>query len=430
MNRLLPLLAVCGVFAATPDGCVAADPFRATTANAQPPVIQRLETEIQKAKKKRNELQSHLKEVRASHLQYRNWLKKQFQQAKFEDALQTARLRQAAEIQRQLSLAGIQPTGSVVVNRFGRIVGFNAGVYVNPTEHAVGRLLGRRLMNDAFDEYAAWRQAIGNDLAAARKKLSEYGRVTTQLRTDVNKLGRWIDAAERTKQKLKESGRLPEPEYASKLPPGVVLAMTFDEPTVRGSSVKVVQDLSGWGNHGVCTGCEPAKGLLGNGLKFSKDGQQLRTLLGEKEIQTVAFWVKVDSLEKPQSLLRGNGDDRSLGVRLGPSEMRIVLGGVDRKPATVAFRHGMTADKWHHLAFVIDRGQKQLSVYVDGDRKQTVTLRNGIPVPDAFLNVGGEKQGLRGVVDELVAFHRPLTAKEVKTVYQMGKDGESLAAKR
>jgi hypothetical protein len=34
------------------------------------------------------------------------------------------------------------------------------------------------------------------------------------------------------------------------------------------------------------------------------------------------------------------------------------------------------------------------------------------------------------VVDELVAFHRPLTAKVVKTVYQMGKDGESLAAKR
>lgn len=86
---------------------------------------------------------------------------------------------------------------------------------------------------------------------------------------------------------------------------------------------------------------------------------------------------------------------------------------------------GLAEHAWTHLAVVVDRAQRQVRFYLDGQQDSTHELPAGftgtLDVP-ADLTIGSTWQPFIGLLDEVKIFRRALTEAEIKAAYERAKD--------
>jgi hypothetical protein len=246
-------------------------------------------------------------------------------------------------------------------------------------------------------------------------------------------------------------------EHSPSLPGGAILVMTFDNNTVFTKDGSVfVKDLSGRGNLGEIHGASFVRGKVGNALKF--DGHDWVSVSGEypsgASPRTIAAWVRCDKWQDAHmEVVVMYGDPpqgRAFAISLWPDVKRSVW------PNKVWGIHGHMADlittlsadtRWHHHAITYDGAEG--AYYCDGQQvargplqylnpkpphsKQPTRPLRTAASPMAFGNNLTDPKHLcffRGTLDEVVVYDRVLAAEEIKTLYQMGLNGEALAEYR
>jgi hypothetical protein len=123
-----------------------------------------------------------------------------------------------------------------------------------------------------------------------------------------------------------------------------------------------------------------------------------------------------------------DGEEDWLCVRVNASHDKTQI-------ASLCDKEGVSDKEWHHVVMVIDRSEKELKAYLDGDATKFSSGGSGgksasmagfgaIGVKDnPMLGLGF---GLDGDLDEFSAWSRALTEAEVKDLYTLGQRGESL----
>ncbi|RMG40523.1 MAG: hypothetical protein D6725_03270 [Planctomycetota bacterium] len=195
-------------------------------------------------------------------------------------------------------------------------------------------------------------------------------------------------------------------------------------------------------------------------LQFSRPGARVRTRIdGVFQAFTFVCWARIDSLEhrynalfmadgyengEPHWQIRDDGRlmfsvmvDDTQDVRFfSKREGRIVRdAGLHRVYYTPPIWDISKAGRWFHLAAVYDPSERRVRQYVDGrpvsderipDRFHITDLRIG---PAEIGNWGQPfrktpwfaVRNLNGAIDELLIFDAPLSADEIRRLYEQGK---------
>jgi len=189
-------------------------------------------------------------------------------------------------------------------------------------------------------------------------------------------------------------------------------------------------------------GPEFAEGVIGQALVF--DGKK-GVVLGEDLITdydySVAFWLRVDAFTNHTTTFFGCYVDEDnyfywfSFVPYGWNNGTLIWARDDKKniwyDGLPPFN--LEKERWYHVVIVVDQGKARL--FIDGEEVPLKVQINGQPnpqglVPDVFsikpgalfaLGVNYWDPALRGMIDELRVYDRPLTAEEVKLLYEEGR---------
>jgi hypothetical protein len=199
---------------------------------------------------------------------------------------------------------------------------------------------------------------------------------------------------------------------------GLVLHYTFDDSEGAG-----VRDHSGLGHDGKLVGptLTPA-GRKGGGCLFSQNLDELQVGNAEDlHLQdfTLAIWIKRARQDTPSSgtwsAILFSYLDQGYGMGLQQNGTIFIAGDQKQFPALAA----VTDTKWHHVVMTRD-GQKAVA-YLDGEPCGEFPLSE--PYKDFnALCIGAVGRNLgypfNGVLDEVMIFNRPLSAVEVRLLFQ------------
>lgn len=202
----------------------------------------------------------------------------------------------------------------------------------------------------------------------------------------------------------------------------LVLYLTCDEGTG-----KVLKDLSGNKNEGENHGAKWVTGKYGEALEYSGTSSWITVpdspLLnfGPKDSFTAECWIKVTGEASGQGNFLAK-----YAVGAGTTPFYGMFHNANNKVHAYVRDTGGTVvdswseseindDKWHHLALIRDTAKKKVYLYVDGNMDfegadPTADLTNDVPL--AIGRHTGEF--LRGIVDEVALWRRPLGVDEVK----------------
>ena len=201
-------------------------------------------------------------------------------------------------------------------------------------------------------------------------------------------------------------------------------------------------------------------GAASTGLEFDRPGARVRARIdGEFSALTFACWVRIDSLEHVYNALfmsdgyengelhwqiRNDGrlmfsvmvDDSRKTRHFSKIDQTFVeSAGLAKIYFTDSIWDVSKSGQWFHLVAVYDPASRQVEQFVDGERLSTEKI------PDRYfvdsLRIGPAEIGnwgqpfrntpwfavrnLNGTIDELAIFSQPLTAEEIRNIYEQGK---------
>ncbi|MGB2823873.1 MAG: LamG domain-containing protein, partial [Phycisphaerae bacterium] len=213
------------------------------------------------------------------------------------------------------------------------------------------------------------------------------------------------------------------------LPKGAVLVMTFDARTgFNKAGVRCVRDLSGRNNHGVVRGPAAVGGKAGEALEF--DGiddsvaVKLSASLTFSRAVTAVAWVK--AADTSGCIASQHVSDYKGNFVFGYFERKLRFGRSARPTNSTAITDG----KWHHVVGVYDLARRRVEHYIDGELVGTFKEDQLLPRMKLDLTIGQVSSGkwqMRGLIDELALFGRPLTQREIRRIHQAGMAGKGLA---
>ena len=181
-------------------------------------------------------------------------------------------------------------------------------------------------------------------------------------------------------------------------------------------------------------GAESVKGVRGEAMAFGGDGDYVD--LGNqadwrlsKPGRTFSLWFKAGDNrgEEYNSILRryAGGDDGAgyvlsildtgrlaFTARAGKNDLH--LAGPEK---------GHAGGPWTHVAVALDMEKHEGCLYVNGTLASRDTFTGRLLDHDGRLFLGGRsdgRNGFRGAVDELMIFHKALSAEEVQSLYALG----------
>ncbi len=208
------------------------------------------------------------------------------------------------------------------------------------------------------------------------------------------------------------------PGYVTPVPPAatnLVAYYTFDE----GSGAKA-GDSSGKGNNGTASGNPQwVAGKIGGALSF--DGVDDFVDCGKgaalvvRDTITVACWIKVASFTRNWETILAMGDDSYRLSRSATTGNSVHFGCNGPTGGNLDAKTLVTTDTWRHVALVYDGINK--IVYVDGIEDARVASTGQINASAYNLYIGANAQqtgrNLKGLVDDVRIYSRPLSADEV-----------------
>lgn len=237
-------------------------------------------------------------------------------------------------------------------------------------------------------------------------------------------------------------------------------------PIARGQAGRVIKNASsvdGARDAKLVGPVNPDVGRFGGGstgLEFDRPGARVRTRIdGEFRALTFSCWVRIDSLEHVYNALfmsdgyengelhwqiRNDGrlmfsvmvdDSKKLRHFSKIDQTFVESAGLSKIYFTDPIWDVSKSGQWFHLAAVYDPGSRRIEQFVDGERLSTETISDKFFVDS--LRIGPAEIGnwgqpsrntpgfavrnLNGAIDELAIFSEPLTAKEIRNLYEQGK---------
>jgi prepilin-type N-terminal cleavage/methylation domain-containing protein len=197
---------------------------------------------------------------------------------------------------------------------------------------------------------------------------------------------------------------------------------TFDE-----GSGTTAYDSSGMGNDGIWTGTSAhyTVGKVGS-YAASFDGTSnyidcgTDSSLDFNSQFSVSFWIKGPTPNTVYAGLFGKrGEGYGWGMQISNTGPATYIR-IDTSAGTNQTSGGLTTldDTWHHAVYIIDSGSKRY--YLDGILTYTGAYNpgGGLSNPSQRLTVGGS---FVGQMDDVRIFNRPLSAEEVKVIYDATK---------
>ena len=169
-----------------------------------------------------------------------------------------------------------------------------------------------------------------------------------------------------------------------------------------------------------------ADGLFGQAYDFTGAEVLLKSsssdtnfIPGIDETQTISVWFKTDQVTERKSILFKESGCIGWQVIIN-SEGRIFgteqtgTGCSDHNYYWISSPGGTRYDDntWHHVAFVIDRPNEQIELFIDGNSVSASTVDNIHEIRPATFRVGADWQELHsieGLIDEVRIYNRALS---------------------
>ncbi|HIE29218.1 TPA: LamG domain-containing protein [Candidatus Poribacteria bacterium] len=205
----------------------------------------------------------------------------------------------------------------------------------------------------------------------------------------------------------------------------LVLYFSFDEG--KGNNVK---DDSSAGNNGTLQGkAEWVDGKSGKAMRFDGNGfvevphnENLNVL--KNRGHTVSYWLKWDGQGASWSPFiaktsGGGPTEDNFHTWVGADQVW------DYENQPNGQTHAVTKipldNNWIHLTVTHD-GKQTVSFYINGEEDKATNELKTTVGNDVNVHVGDDGKGNKGAgaIDELVIFSRPLTAEEIKILYEEG----------
>lgn len=234
--------------------------------------------------------------------------------------------------------------------------------------------------------------------------------------------------------------------------PALLVYFNFEDGKGRNGELINRAKSARTGTGGTVVGCDWSEGRWPgkSALQFANRGDRVRLKVpGEFESLTYAAWVSIEGLSRPNNALTMSqrfapGDVRweitSAGsLRLtvrppGDAEMDVVS-----SPRLLKSQSG----RWVHLAAVYNGPERKVALYVNGKRVAEKTIAAAVPLvlddvelgnwnpmlhPPASASERKERQRpsfkfreFHGRMDEFALLSRPLSADEIRKLYESGK---------
>jgi len=163
-----------------------------------------------------------------------------------------------------------------------------------------------------------------------------------------------------------------------------------------------------------------------SGLSFdgSNDYVLLTNNLGLSSAMTVAMWVKINSQASTQSLI-SDGPSGEIQIDIGRTSGRISLLWSNAVPVTSSGSTTLSNGVWYHIAVTrfYNGANWSVSIYINGqlDTSTTTSSNPSASSTNYVLGCRGDALGISsfgGVLDDVGAWNRALTATEVTALYQ------------
>ena len=146
---------------------------------------------------------------------------------------------------------------------------------------------------------------------------------------------------------------------------------------------------------------------------------------------TLAAWIKTSGTNDHSGILdKMIGFGPATGYRLGVdpnSKFRCDIIKARPPQGTVVSTTAVEDGDWHHVACTYDGAT--IKVYVDGRFEAEASYTDGIGLNDEALLIGWDDdkyqntRHFNGLIDEVAIFNRPLSAAEIKSIYDAGSSG-------
>lgn len=221
------------------------------------------------------------------------------------------------------------------------------------------------------------------------------------------------------------------------IPYGAVFIMTFNKNSVvEQNGITILKEGTGNGPDYELTDGELRTGKAGEGLfsDLRKDGTKSQSFkLGKAFGSPVSFsfWVRINGWKEVERF-RGFcpfGTGGATKISINPDGS--ILYGPSLKNDAHSEKGAVKAGVWTHIGIVVKGkkdepfSDKSIVFYVDGKQVQTDGFRG---VHDSF-SLNQTRFGnvnYDGMIDEFVIYERPLSEKEIKQLYFLGKAGKTL----
>ncbi len=161
------------------------------------------------------------------------------------------------------------------------------------------------------------------------------------------------------------------------------------------------------------------------GRAFSFDGVDDKLLIGGAPISppwTAELWVNRQASSDDSAILLGDG---ATALKLEQWPNTRLVGFTQFGVADYSFNYSAPVGAWVHLAFVAAADKTQ--IYVNGALQDSVAATIALPLGQVGADIDGRfVNRLRGLVDELSVYNRPLSASEIHAIYAADTAGKCL----
>lgn len=180
------------------------------------------------------------------------------------------------------------------------------------------------------------------------------------------------------------------------------------------------------------------------GLAFSLDGDYdyialpfTNALYNPVTGFTWDAWVRPTRLTEASIMIASDsGDPSDYQIGIGGPGRHNPVGGQVWAPVgwnflTATPPEGLDAGLWYHVALVVDVPRRRIELYANGQLIHSTDVNGALNDRNMWVTIGAERdtpdvwpdEQFEGLIDEFHVFNRPLTADEIKAIYDAGSAG-------
>lgn len=144
--------------------------------------------------------------------------------------------------------------------------------------------------------------------------------------------------------------------------------------------------------------------------------------------QTIAFWMKPDTIQNRSQMLFATGNEQHYyHIALAGNQLNFTFSDTKKKRTEFGYTIPAGVRQWMHIAFTIHKENGQIELFINGDYKKSFTGRlNDFVFPKGHeVYIGAapltdSSSGFRGWLDEFCWFQKKVSASAILQLYREG----------